>query len=405
VKNFLSANDLVDSLQTGGALHSSGRFTVDLASAAPKLRQYQLSDPFEYVLKLVQSGVAAGASSLWLSSSATSVDFVMKGVSFPFEGLVNLLAYLLCEPGGELERSLRHLATAVNAAVGTRAEEICLDCWDGTIGCRVAWKPGKCHSRPFLDADPRWPEGAYTHFRMSRVAGDVMAERWAQLAVRDVGGMLRGERHAMDREQSLVFDRCCFAPVAIYLNRQKLPRYGLGGSKHGKDMQAWISSTLRSLVSGQNWYHSDYHLWQRYVPRRDGTGLAGPGRITAATSSGHQEGLTYERILVLPADFVGQFVVVPVQDGVELPQVGLVWTGPGSTVYTCADLLDKDLTGLRLVENDRNLESYQGFASEVLEVSRAVLAAHDPQYPMSLREDLEEKLDLGEATPLRYFAT
>lgn len=240
---------------------------------------------------------------------------------------------------------------------------------------------------------------------MTRVASDVLAERWAQVAVRDVGGMLRGQRHAMDREQSLVFDRCSYAPVAIYLNRQKLPGYGLGGPKHGSDVQAWISSTLRSLVSGQNWYHSDYHLWQRYIPRPDGTGLAGPARICAATSSGYQPGLTYERILVLPADFVGQFVVVPVQDGVELPPVSLAWTGPGGTVYTCADALDKDLTGLRVVENEGNLESFQSFAKEMLEISRSVLAPEELRYPASLQENLEEKLDLGEATPLRYFPT
>lgn len=393
----LETEDLIAAFRQEGTYETCGRFSIDLNAAAPKLRSYQLQDPFQYVLKLVQAGIAAGAKDLALCSSPRRVEFLIQEVTFPFESLRNLLAYLLSEPGGELERSLRHLATAVNSAVGIRAEEICLACWDGQQGIEVLWRPKNSLVRPILRPQQR---GKYTRFFLKRMAGDFQKEIWSQLAVRDLEAMLRGQRKGMDSEQSWVYDRCHYAPAQITLNGRRLPGYSLGAPKWGSNLLSQLPMAL-AWMAGSRQLLPDYHLTQNYLPRSGPGGLAAPRRVHAAHIRGSRRGATYERILTLAADVSGPFQVACVQDGVLIQQLTLAWTGPGATVLTCADELDKDLTGMKIVENEANLTIFQTYAEELLKMGRKVLESRK-RYPELLIDTLEEKLDLGEATPLRY---
>ena len=54
----LTLDDFLQGLGAEGRRDSTGHFTMDLAKAAEKLRQFQLPDPYFYCLKWLQAAVA-----------------------------------------------------------------------------------------------------------------------------------------------------------------------------------------------------------------------------------------------------------------------------------------------------------------------------------------------------------
>ncbi len=64
--------DLLDTLESQGEVDSTGGFSLDADKARDKLRQYRLADPYWYVLLLVQSAVARGASMIEVETDGKS---------------------------------------------------------------------------------------------------------------------------------------------------------------------------------------------------------------------------------------------------------------------------------------------------------------------------------------------
>ena len=122
-----------------GQLDSQGQFTLALAQAREKLAKFLLKSPQDYLLKLIQAGVAAGAQRLELKTGANRVLFRMHGNSD--------------------SRALRHLAIATHSAVQIRPTGISLATWDGRSGEKHHWtrkaepvspgNPGKVIRRVF----------------------------------------------------------------------------------------------------------------------------------------------------------------------------------------------------------------------------------------------------------------
>ena len=72
---------LLDDLVSEAPVESSGTFTVDPLRALEKLARFQLQSPYEYVLKLVQSAVAADASEISIPTPANSCPRSPSGPS------------------------------------------------------------------------------------------------------------------------------------------------------------------------------------------------------------------------------------------------------------------------------------------------------------------------------------
>jgi hypothetical protein len=389
----LQVDDLLRELTQEGQLQSSGRFTVDLSRAKEKLAQYQFQDPFCYILKLVQAAVSAGADGFVLQSGTTELVATMVGATFTPHELENLLYYLLQESSeSSVSPALRHLAVAVNAAVGTRASEILLKSWNGQIGVQVRWTPGGQYSSPWQPTSPQ----IQTRFQMRRVAGDVISDVYQKVASRDLLSMMTGSRQGMDREQGLIYDRCAFCPIPIKINNKDCPGYDLGAPP---DVGLWANFFGRLL--GNEPINPKHHLLELYFP---GRALMGPRKTYTRWAGNRTPEATYEAVLALPARLTGNTLVIPILDGVSLQIQRLAWPGPPAIFYVDAQGLDLDLTGLSLVRNEKALLRFGEYAQQLVEAGYKYLASPVAIRKGDVRNRLESALRQGKQQPVAFIA-
>ena len=222
----LELNDLLGHLRKEGQVVSSGAFTIDLIHAREKLKEFQLVEPTHYVLKLVQAAVAAGASAIHLDSSKPKVVLRMAGVTFSAFEIESLFGYLFEERRDYEKRHFRALAVAVNSALGIGAREISLESSDGTRGVRHQWTAKGPSQR-----ETNGKGGRFTEFVLHRSLTDVRKNLWSTLN-NDLLDLLFHRREAMDSEQAIVYDRCSFSHVPIFINGVRLKHIGFGRPRY-----------------------------------------------------------------------------------------------------------------------------------------------------------------------------
>lgn len=391
----LEVENLLQSLESEGELDSSGSFTLDISQAAPKLAKFQLSDPFQYVLKLVQAAVSGQAERFELRSGSTEVQCTMHGVAFEPHQLANLLYYLIQDDQTRVDPALKHLAMGVNAAVGTRAWEIVLRSFNGERGCEVRWTR-ECNRLSEWKPKDRLRQ---THFSMQRVSGDVLSELYQKVASRDFMGMFTGDRQSMDREQALTYDACAFSPIPVVLNGQSIPGYDLGAPAYAPGIRAW----LRRLWTGRSEPDPKHHLLECYQSSAPGhVGLGPPNRSHAPVRLGWEGDVSYDRILALPYGFAAlkHTRVIPVQDGVMLPQLRFSWQGPSGIYYLSAAEFPKDLTSLQLICNERLEQQLDVLAQEFLLGCEQLLSGSGARLPSVKRQTLQKALEQARARPV-----
>ncbi len=199
--------DLLEDLRQDGQVDSTGRFTLDAAKAREKMKRYQLPDPHQYVLQVVQSAVAGGATVLdvlvdaddcWINYDAT------PPTSADLQGLFNHLFGSGRDPE---ERSLRALATGLNSALALDPSWIRLEAWDGRQGRTLLMEAGGEQITPFTPPSGQ-PPGVRIHVRRRHT--------W-----RVLGRFLRGIV-AMHPEARALHDRCRWSPVPIQVNGRRV---------------------------------------------------------------------------------------------------------------------------------------------------------------------------------------
>jgi hypothetical protein len=368
----LQVEDLLSELEREGELDSSGQFTLDISQAAPKLAKFQLNDPFQYVLKLVQAAVCARAERFELRSGSTEVQCTFWGVAFRTEQLGNLLYYLLQDDQSQVDPALRHLAMGVNAAVGTRASEIMLRTWDGRRGSEVAWTRERNRIKEWRPSQG----GVQTVFAMKRTPGDFFSEVYQKVASRDLMGMMSGDRQAMDAEQGLVYDQCAFTPIQITINGTQVPGYELGAASASGGVGSWLYGLWEQIFQGRTSVDPKFHMFEAYYPATGELGIGPPTVSHSPCKFGFEGKRTYQRILALPSGFGGGLKtrIVPIQDGVMLPQVKLDWSGPAGLFYVSATDFAKDLTSLTLVQGERLQKQLAPLLNEFLDCCERFLA-------------------------------
>lgn len=222
---FVSIDSFLQDLTREGQLDSAGSFTLSMEHAREKLSQYLLESTEEYLLKLIQSGVAAGASEMQMHSTTTRVQFTMKGCNFEPRDLSEILNHLLQSGAGAQARALRHLATAVNTAVATRATGIVLATWDGQRGQRMEWRAQGKQVAPWNLGSA---VGPCFYFEVRRTGLEFFANFFHLLSQRDILSMLIGTREGMDPDRLMVMDRAAWCPVPLALNGRWLSKPSLG---------------------------------------------------------------------------------------------------------------------------------------------------------------------------------
>lgn len=215
----LSLENFLEDLKGEAKLDSSGKFTLDLAHARDKLAAFQLKKTDDLLLKLVQCGVAGGASKMDFESKNTHVRFIFHDLVFNQKELGGILNYLLYREASD-NRALTHLATAVNTAVGTRPSTIALASWDGSHGHVTRWSSqGKESS---MWAPPRGGR-PQTLFQLIRTPAEWKETIKHMFNQRDVFGMLFGWKTGWTADQELLAERAAWCPVPIYMNGKILP--------------------------------------------------------------------------------------------------------------------------------------------------------------------------------------
>lgn len=131
---------------------SQGEFTIDPQRAASLLRQQQLASPDHYLLKLVQAGVAGGASEIRVKIGWFSIELEFT-LPRPLP-LQNLSSHLV-RPATP---ALGYLAVGVNAALctlrtvtleqgGERLVQTCRSQWEETSTPRPGLRVGLARTR------------------------------------------------------------------------------------------------------------------------------------------------------------------------------------------------------------------------------------------------------------------
>ncbi|MCA9790557.1 MAG: hypothetical protein KC910_02130 [Candidatus Eremiobacteraeota bacterium] len=181
----------------GGQAESSGAFSVDPVKARQKLALYQFSDPYVYVLRLVQAAVAAGAEQVTVSSGRRAVELTFNSRFAP-ESLEQLLTLAGAGPP--------HLAAGLYGALNARASRITLT--SGTT--RLSLTPG---GGQVGQAEP--------------VGGTRIVIR------RKAPGFF----WKSDRESALVRERCCYAALPVVCNGKIVNRAYLGLPGNDPDLR------------------------------------------------------------------------------------------------------------------------------------------------------------------------
>jgi len=219
----LSLDTFLQDLQAEAQLDSHGQFTLNMEHARDKLAAYLLKKTDELLFKLVQCGVAGGASKMDMETKNTHVRFVFHDMVLAPREMGQILNYLLNSDASH-NRALTHLAAAVNTAVGTRPSAIALASWDGNRGHLVRWSS---QGKETLDWTPPGGGRPQTVFQLIRT----QAEWWDSIRhmfnQRDVFGMLFGWKTGWTADQEMVAERAAWCPVPIYMNGKLLPEVPL----------------------------------------------------------------------------------------------------------------------------------------------------------------------------------
>lgn len=123
----MNVTELIRSLKADGTLDSEGRFTVSLNQARHKLKSFTASDSSRYLLLLIGAGVAAGATSLVLTSSSEKLQLMMPGAYFDEGQLMAGFEQLFLRKGRPFSTDLLLGLQLAQSHGATRCEVVCQD--------------------------------------------------------------------------------------------------------------------------------------------------------------------------------------------------------------------------------------------------------------------------------------
>jgi hypothetical protein len=358
MSEYVSVDSFLQELTREGHLDSAGEFTLSLDHAKDKLSEFLLNSTDDYLLKLIQAGVAAGANRMELNSGTSSVHFVMHGVSFAPHDLENILAHLLRPAQGAQARALRHLAIAINTAIMTRATGITLATWDGRHGHRIFWKSTGRSSQNWR------PSGSQPQvlFQLRRTVVESASQFMHLLSQRDILSMLLGSRAGLDPDRQMVLDRAIWCPVPLALNGRWMPRpavappaaSGVGFARQRIEQRLWLERSQPDDPGIRNFNEKGLSWpWRRnYLAPQSGTVSAGTHGVFDGTNS--------------QLNWVLDGVLVASQPLHEIPMGSFGWGV--MSAHGCST----DLTGMRPVQN----EFLQSLAEPAFEALKRHLGVH-----------------------------
>lgn len=243
-----SIDAVIAQARRSGGFSERKRFTLARTQAIQKLRQFALADPAGYVLELVQSAIANGATWIEIQRDDDSVTVAYIGGGIPEAALARLFDFLFASKDRADLGYLRELAIGVNALMVYEPRKIIIESGDGT-------RQGTTRMELFAGED-RLDVGRPDHALSGTF---VRAE-----------GLKTGGPLAPHREREMIETRCLAAPVPILYNSEavfghstrKIPGI-IGFRQHMSFDEGDLYGTigLRAELGGK----AEFHLLTRGV--------------------------------------------------------------------------------------------------------------------------------------------
>lgn len=355
---------LLGALGEQGRKDSSGVFTVDVRKLLPKLADYQLARPEQYVLKLVQAAVVSGATQVDVRCYGHFVELDFDGSGLAQAELEGLFAYVFEDQPAS--RHLRHLAIGVTSALSHQARWVQVE----SRGVKRRWS--------MLELDeatrvrPSRLRKDLTRVTLARSVESTVSHWWEFLSRKDIYQMLMGGEQAMLPEQRALFQACQHSAARIRVNGRRLDRPTFGRS--GKPFAlAWLWGYAENDA-----YHPDHLVVERYLGAGEPTTFRWPTRSHAQRCDRHALGvhgaglppgvtcpalLGIRRTLSWPSVFHYYHAGVLVESrSVETPVPGLI-------AVVSADDLELDLSQFALLDSERLRQRDRWLLTEGLQLA------------------------------------
>ena len=217
-----SIEELIRSRQRGGQKSGRKRFKLARQRAVAKMRKFALADPAFFVLELIQSGIAHGATMIHVGASSEfepgggKFSLLYGGRHYRREELGQLFDFLFTEKGSLENAHLRDLAIGINSLLLYNPSSIEVLTGDGTLR-------GSTHMRV---------EGGGTAVELGApdepVRGvHVLARGVRHPSLKGVGLPFGASSGAAKQPTiaSVVRERCMLTPIPIVLNGESISGY------------------------------------------------------------------------------------------------------------------------------------------------------------------------------------
>ena len=217
-----SIQELIASRQRGGQRSGRKRFKLARQRAVAKMRKFALADPSFFVLELIQSGIAHGASMVHVgtdgeefSRGGGKFSLLYGGEHYRREELGQLFDFLFTEKGSLENAHLRDLAIGINSMMLFEPKSIELLTGDGTIRGSTHMRVEAGGSTVELGAPDEPVRGVHLLARGLRhpAVQGAIASGLAR-AHRELGTIAR-----------VVEERCMLTPVPVVLNGESISGY------------------------------------------------------------------------------------------------------------------------------------------------------------------------------------
>jgi len=385
---------LLAELQTEGRLDSSGTFTLDFVKAADKLREFQLEEPHLYILKLIQSAVAADATQVNIITAGTTLQLSFDGLGIEpaqLEGLVSCLLDPLKYSG---QRQLVHLAVALNSCLGCGVNQVIVESWHDGQGAalvltdklqqtgRVVGGARRSGTRLYL----RKPGNPLLQLFGAELEAVAQRAIYCPIRVTVNGGRASHGRFGRPALPPLLRPFQPLLRAANQLNRfltagvmsQHRASLNSLGRENEPVMPWWVLIwNVDDYVFGQ--CHRNHHLVEKRWPAPGGPKALGLRPSTASLlasldgsppASRHPH---WSRAVALQADLQPDARLQFVQDGVIVCEREEDLRFSGAVAVVSAEELTTDLSQFGLVANDAYREVVAGLRDEFQQLTTALV--------------------------------
>jgi hypothetical protein len=339
-------SDFIQAQRDAGTVESAGSFTLAIEKARDKLATYSLARPEDYILKLVQCAVLLGVDELFIELHRSAVLFFFEVDNTNDALAVDRLTDALLSPLEESHRGRSHLSLALCALAAEEPVELMWGEW----GPKESLILSLGHGRSELFRNPPFP-------RIEPLRSD---RRLHLLYLKKPSAGV--PVNLTTAEELAIRKRCSFAPIPI----------SLGGKRLGPSLPPLVSRSDPLGELGQ--YLGAFRLEQEPPCK-----LRWP-ETTDALSPLLQDRLQYlckglppalvvdlPKEQTLPLDRLTEFSALYavhaclygpaqihyLQDGVLLDPVTTHKVGGNAFAVLDGDRLKTDLTGLKVIENER----------------------------------------------------